>query len=164
MLSHLLSRDLVAFTLYAWWESETLALLMESYRCGQTMELHGNLSMWSWWRWRNALMIKPQYCTFKILKYDRFATLHSCFHYYLTAYFSPSEHFVAFDSKLLDLIMTFNFCLSLVWMFLFNYSLYFLLFSHIKWYYSAFLLLFLLTKPTIGAGAWDIWFNSLFKH
>ena len=38
MLSHLLSRDLVAFTLYARWESETLALLMESYRCGQTME------------------------------------------------------------------------------------------------------------------------------
>ena len=38
MLSHLLSRDLVAFTLYAQWESETLALLMESNRCGQTME------------------------------------------------------------------------------------------------------------------------------
>ena len=31
-------------------------------------------------------------------------------------------------------------------------------------YYSAFLLLFLLTKPTIGTGAWNTWFNSLFKH
>ena len=38
MFSYLLSRDPVAFTLHAWWERRTLALLMESNRCGQTME------------------------------------------------------------------------------------------------------------------------------
>ena len=38
MFCYLLSRDPVAFTLHAWWESRTLALLMESNRCGQTME------------------------------------------------------------------------------------------------------------------------------
>ena len=38
MSCYLLSRDPVAFTLHAWWESRTLALLMESNRCGQTME------------------------------------------------------------------------------------------------------------------------------
>ena len=38
MFSYLLSRDPVAFNLHAWWESRTLTLLMESNRCGQTME------------------------------------------------------------------------------------------------------------------------------
>ena len=41
---------------------------------------------------RKYLMIEPFHCTFKILKSDWFIALHSCFHYYLVTFFSPSEY------------------------------------------------------------------------
>ena len=43
MFCCLLSRDLVAFTLHAWWESRTLTLPMESNKCGQTIEESSNV-------------------------------------------------------------------------------------------------------------------------